>query len=47
MSGFKYDANASRELIRDIDNYVRQLYEITKILWHMNSGKLIKEIDVS
>ena len=40
MSGFKYDANASRELIRDIDNYVRQLYEITKILWHMNSGNL-------
>lgn len=40
MSSFKYDANASRELIRDIDNYVRQLYEITKILWRMNSGSL-------
>lgn len=38
MSSFKYDANASKELIKDIDNYVKQLYGITKILWHMNSG---------
>lgn len=38
MAGFKYDANASRELIKDIGNYVRQLYEITKIFFRMNSG---------
>ena len=40
MPNFKYDSNASKELIKDIDSYVRQLYEITKLLYKMNSSNL-------